>query len=91
MTDLEFDDLHAFDFEALNIDVPVRTYVPLLDPLGPYLFYPPHCYQSKRKIERHLRFNSPIIAYIKNGNTIEQDLIDQLNEVFALQKDIVAG
>ena len=34
-------------------------YNPLIDPLGPYYFFPPHCFQTSSK-----RFSSPIIAYI---------------------------
>ena len=35
-----FSEINAFDFEAIEIDVPIRAYIPLFDPLGPYLFYP---------------------------------------------------
>ena len=44
MIDVELEDLHAFDLEAIEVEVPIRTYLPLFDPLGPYLFYPRHCY-----------------------------------------------
>ena len=40
MIDVDFTEINAFDFEAIEIDVPIRTYIPLFDPLGPYLFYP---------------------------------------------------
>ena len=46
------------------IEAPVigTVYEPLVDPLGPYYFFPPHCYQKTN------RYVSPIIAYIPNGN-----------------------
>ena len=44
MVGINYTALLDFDLESLEIDVPIRTYVPIFDPLGPYLFYPPHCY-----------------------------------------------
>jgi hypothetical protein len=42
-----------------------HMYVPMMDPLGPYLFFPSHCYGSEDK------FNSPIIGYVVTGSTFE--------------------
>ncbi len=44
MVGIDYEDLHAFDLEAFEVEVPVKGYIPLFDPLGPYLFYPSHCY-----------------------------------------------
>ena len=46
MVGVDLEDVNAFDFEALDVVVPIKTYLPIADPLGPYLFYPPHCYKS---------------------------------------------
>ena len=91
MIDVDFEDLNAFDFEAIDIEVPIRTYVPIFDPLGPYLFYPQHCYQSKRRMDRYGAYNNPVIAYIKTGNAIEEDLINQLKALFKVQNEIATS
>ena len=91
MIDVDFEDLNAFDFEAIDIEVPIRTYIPVFDPLGPYLFYPQHCYQSKYRIEKEFAYNNPVIAYIKTGNTLEEDLIEQLKALFKLQNEIATS
>lgn len=44
MVGIDFNEINAFDFEAIEVEVPIRAYIPLFDPLGPYLFYPQHCY-----------------------------------------------
>ena len=84
MINVDFEDIHAYDLEALEIGVPIRTYIPVLDPLGPYLFYPPHCYQGENAAKRR-RYSSPVIAYVRNGNQIEEDLVDSLQAIFELQ------
>lgn len=43
------------------------VYVPLLDPLGPYLFFPPQCYAT----EGSGKFSSPIIGFIQTGSQLE--------------------
>lgn len=55
-------------------------YISFMDPLGPYFFYPQHCYSNDEDM-----YNSTVIAYIKQGNQIEEDLIAQLKELFAMQ------
>jgi hypothetical protein len=60
---------------GLKTDKP--GYEPILDPRAAFLFYPPHCFA-----QTEFAFDSPIIAYIKQGNQIEEDLITQLNELF---------
>jgi hypothetical protein len=32
-----------------------------------------------------------VIAYIKNGNQIEEDLIQQLDAMFSLQRDVATA
>jgi hypothetical protein len=48
----------------------ITLYEPLLDPFGPYYFFPPHCYA------RTNRYASPYIAYVYQGNQIEKDILD---------------
>ena len=71
-----------FSNYSTAVDVPgVGTlYSPLIDPIGPYYFYPPHCYEKKN------RYNSPVVAYIPQGNQIEADMIAQLNLLFEKQR-----
>ena len=45
-------------------------YSPLVDPLGPYYFYPPHCYNKDSDKK------SPIVAYVSEGNQIETDIVE---------------
>ena len=40
------------------------VYVPSLDPLGPYLFFPPQCYADESKG----KFGSPIIGYVETNS-----------------------
>lgn len=62
-----------------------------MDPLGPYLFYPSQCYSTQKDVEKGKKYRSPMIAYIRQGNEIEQDLIQQLDAVFGLQREIGKG
>ena len=69
--------------ETINLDV--IGYFPLIDPFGPYAFYPEHCYPDgvgKPGIEDYGKYNSPIIAYIRTGSDIEDDIIDSLTSLF---------
>ena len=69
-------------------------YLPLVDPLGPYLFYPSHCYPDGvggTGFEDITKYNSPIIAVIRTGSSIEQHVIDQLESLFKFQREIVTG
>jgi hypothetical protein len=45
----------------------------MLDFVGPYGFFPNHCYPPPGK---GMRFNSPVIAYVKTGSSIENDIIE---------------
>jgi len=38
-------------------------YSPLMDPMGPYFFYPQHCFSTNADM-----YNSTVIAYVKQGN-----------------------
>jgi hypothetical protein len=55
-----------------NINIDIVGYLPMLDFIGPYAFFPSHCYPGSGK----LRFNSPVIAYVKTGSSIENDIIE---------------
>ena len=68
---------------GLNYDDIINLYMPFIDPTGPYLFYPPHCNPQKEDQKR-----SPIIAYIKNDNQIERDLIATLESLFSFQRRV---
>lgn len=66
-------------------------YLPIFDITGPYSFFPDHCYPSggstpepgeKKDLRSVTRFNSPIIAYVKTGASIEMDIVDQLESLF---------
>ena len=70
--------LTVLELEELEVEVPVATYVPMLDPMGAYLFYPDHCYGKKR---RQL-FSSPVIAYVKTGSSVEDAVISQIDSLF---------
>jgi hypothetical protein len=58
--------------------------LPVLDPLGPYLFYPPHCYVTDNDKKTRNKYSSPVIGYVRNGNQIEQDMVDSLQTIFDL-------
>ncbi len=63
--------------ETINLDV--VGYFPLIDPFGPYALFPPHCYPDgvgKSDIENIAKYNSPNIAYVKTGSSIEGHVID---------------
>jgi hypothetical protein len=53
---------------GLNTNKP--SYNPVLDVKAPFMFNPPHCQKTSA-----IGFKSPIIAYIKNNNQIQADLI----------------
>lgn len=61
----------------------------MLDFFGPYAFFPSHCYPGGK--DGRLRFNSPVIAYIKTGASVEADIVDQLTSLFRFQKTLAAG
>lgn len=65
---------------AISAPVVGTLYSPLIDPFGPFYFFPPHCYERKN------RYNSPIVAYIPQGNQIESDMIEQLELLFNKQR-----
>lgn len=54
----------AFDDIGPNNDT---FYSPYVDLQGPLFFNPPHCYGGKE-----LPYESPMIAFIKNGNEVEE-------------------
>jgi len=61
----------------------INTYLPIVDPLGPYLMYPQQCYATQWDVDRGKKHRSPVIAYIRTGNQIEEDLIAQLEALFS--------
>ena len=72
-----------------NIDISVIGYLPMLDFFGPYSFFPSHCYPGSQ--DGRLRYNSPVIAYVKTGSSVETDIIDQMTSLFRFQKTLTAG
>ena len=58
----------------------VRSYTPSSDVTGPGNWLPTQCYSSV-----DYKYNSTVIAYIKNGNQIEEDLLLQIQSVFSDQ------
>lgn len=64
------------------------SYSPMSDPWSPYKFIPAQCMaatngQSERNREV---YDSPIVAYISESNSIETDLVNQLNVLFESQR-----
>jgi len=56
------------------------SYSPLVDFLGPVALHPPHCYKIGDDLDNFIE--SPIIAYVKNDNDVERDLIAMVNQTF---------
>ena len=42
-------------------------------------------------MDRYGAYNNPVIAYIKTGNAIEEDLINQLKALFKVQNEIATS
>ena len=61
-----------------------KYYDPAVDFLGPYNFRPPNCYTAKRYKTSNI-FGLPLIGYIERNNTIQEDLIKQLQLIFSDQ------
>jgi len=78
-------DLHDFMVFAGKTNVNRRTengtyersYNPQFDVYGPYNYFPAHCYKTVTG-----KYASPVIAYIKTGSAIEEDMLEQLEELF---------
>ena len=67
-----YSDFMEFTDYAQRVDVGVtKVYTPYADIAGPLFFFPPHCY-SKSDLE----YESPIIAIVRNGNSIEDDVAE---------------
>jgi len=64
------------------------TYSPMSDPASPYKFIPAQCMAATNgKTERNREvYDSPIVAYISESNSIETDLVNQLNVLFESQR-----
>ena len=53
-----------------------KGYMPLVDPAGPYWFYPPHCHPKQTSFQDYKGmthkvsnlWQSPLIGVFKNGN-----------------------
>ena len=76
---------------TLKIDI--KGYMPLRDPFGPYFFFPKHCYPEGvggKSLDEATQYNSPVIAYVKTGSSIERDIIKQLESLFRFQKTFVS-
>ena len=69
--------------EVANVNM--VGYLPLRDIFGPYFFFPSHCYPSTKdesELSQATRYNSPVVAYVKTGASVEQDIVDQLRSLF---------
>lgn len=61
-----------------------QIFTPYLDLVGPLYFLPKHC-TARRGID----YASPLVAIIRDGNSIEQDIVEQLEVLFETQRDLV--
>ena len=65
------------------INLEIQGYLPVRDPFGPYFFFPEHCYPNsettdKSGIQEVTQYNSPVIAYVRTGASVEQDIVAQM-------------
>lgn len=81
-----------------NIDINFSGYIPMLDITGPFAFFPSHCYPSGASLDEDekgmneaTQYISPVIAYVKTGASIEEDIITQLKSLFKFQKDLAGS
>jgi hypothetical protein len=58
-----------------------KLFNPFLDFMGPLYLFPSNCWSNE------LMYHSSAIAYIKQGNQIERDVVDQLQLMFQRMKD----
>lgn len=65
----------------VTTDVDKQDYIPMLDALGPMMFFPPHCVEVKRL----MTWASPVIATIKSDSIIQKKLVEQLQVFFENQ------
>ena len=79
------DDVIEFELDNFTIPIQIEQYLPLLDITGPYLFYPEHCFNNNDKGQ----YDSQVIAYIETGSQVEKHVIQQLEALFATQRDLV--
>ena len=56
----------------VTTDVNKTDYIPMLDVVGPMMFFPPHCVEVKRT----MTWASPVIATLKSNSTIQKKLVD---------------
>ena len=70
----------------------------MLDITGPFAFFPSHCYPSgasldddEKGMNEATQYNSPVVAYVKTGASIEEDVIAQLRSLFKFQKDLAGS
>lgn len=68
---------HSDYVATVDLDNTTSFYNPMLDPLGPFYFFPSNCYGNK------LAYYSPVIAYVATGNQVEEDFRIQLELLFA--------
>lgn len=62
----------------------------MMDPSGPFWFYPPHCH-PKEAVSKVVGgssstynnlWHSPLIGVFNNGNLIEKDVVNSLESLF---------
>ena len=83
-----------------KLDFKIEGYIPILDVTGPYAFFPPHCYpggvndEERKDLRDATKYNSPVIAHVKTGASLESDIVDQLRSLFETQQSgpqLIAG
>ena len=78
-------------FEIVEVEVDLKYYIPMFDPLGPYMIYPSQCYPDRSRRASTYFYNAPVIGYIPTGSEVEKDMLSQLESLFKLQRAIVRG
>ena len=63
------------ELNTIWIDVDLKYYVPMFDPLGPYMIYPQQCYPARERNSQQYQYRAPIIGYISTGSEIEKDIV----------------
>lgn len=52
---------------------------------SPFFFAPPHCIQRDK-----MPYSSPLIGYVNSDSQIQNDVIEQLSQLFGQQRDMLA-
>ena len=79
------------ELDVVYVDFTLKYYVPIFDPLGPFMIYPEHCYPERARRSQLHQYRAPLIGYIPTGSQVEADLVSQLDSLFRLQRTVVQG